>query len=218
MAIRFVQTPSVLLVTAAREEGEMYARTLRAAGYHASKAASSPAAFRMATIYPPNVVVTDAPISGSIDAVELTRRLRADVRTSAVRIIVLASKSRWNDADVALDAGADTLLEKPVPGHLLQSEIARLLAPRQQGAGERLDQRHVIARSPTSASACIATHTTCPWCNAVVIYRRHWPILTSDRERATNGRERIRYVAGWFCVSTACGYRQVRDEDESDAM
>jgi DNA-binding response OmpR family regulator len=135
MAIRFVQTPSVLLVTAAREGGEMYARTLRAAGYHASKAASPPAAFRMATIYPPNVVVTDAPISGSIDAVELTRRLRADVRTSAVRIIVLTSKSRWNDADVALDAGADTLLEKPVPGHLLQSEIARLLAPRRQGAG-----------------------------------------------------------------------------------
>jgi hypothetical protein len=36
--------------------------------------------------------------------------------------------SQPQDADVALKAGADTFLEKPVPGRVLMEEMARLLA------------------------------------------------------------------------------------------
>ena len=46
MAITVLRTPSVLLVNDALDEREMYARTLRAAGYHALEAENSIAACR----------------------------------------------------------------------------------------------------------------------------------------------------------------------------
>ena len=182
MATRVFFTPSVLLVNDAVDERETYARTLRAVGYCTIKAENSIAAYQIAAIHLPDIIVTDVRITGSISGLELTRRLRNNQRTSAVRIIVLTNVSRPQDTAIALKAGADTFLEKPVPGPVLKEEIARLLATSQK------------------------TARACPKCDGPITYREHWPILTSDHERSTNGRERIRYVAGWFCTNPVCGY------------
>jgi two-component system phosphate regulon response regulator PhoB len=127
MAITVLRTPSVLLVNDALEEREMYARTLRAAGYRAIEAENSIAAYRLAATDLLDVVVTDVRIAGSINGLELTRLLRSNARTAAARIIVLTTVSRPHDGNVALKAGADAFLEKPVPCSLLEAEIARLL-------------------------------------------------------------------------------------------
>jgi DNA-binding response OmpR family regulator len=127
MAIRVLRTPSVLLVNDALDEREMYARTLRAAGYRAIEAENSIAAYRIAATDLLDVVVTDVRIAGSINGLELTRLLRSNSRTAGVRIIVLTTVSRPHDANVALKAGADAFLEKPVPGPVLKAEIERLL-------------------------------------------------------------------------------------------
>jgi CheY-like chemotaxis protein len=66
-------------------------------------------------------------IAGSINGLELTRRLKSNARTVAIRIIVLTTVSRPHDANVALNAGADAFLEKSVPSSVLKAEIARLL-------------------------------------------------------------------------------------------
>ena len=128
MASRVLQTPSVLLVNDALDEREMYARALRASGYRAIEAGTFTAAIQVATTQELDIVVTDVRIAGSIRGLELTRRLRSDVRTSTVPIIVLTNVSRPQDGDTALKAGADTFLEKPVTGPVLKAEILRLLA------------------------------------------------------------------------------------------
>ncbi len=130
MAIRVLRTPSVLLVNEALDEGEMYARTMREIGCRAITAETSIAAYQIAATRPPDVVVTDVRITGSISGLELTRRLRNNAPTAAVRIIVLTTVSRPQDAELALKAGADTFLEKPVSGSVLKAEIARLLPER----------------------------------------------------------------------------------------
>ena len=111
-----------------RDEREMYARTFRACGYQAIEAATFTAAFQIATTNRPDIVVTDVRIAGAISGLELTRRLRNDARTSTVLIIVLTDRSRPQDRDIALKAGADTILEKPVPGLMLKAHILRLRA------------------------------------------------------------------------------------------
>jgi hypothetical protein len=58
-----------------------------------------------------------------------------------------------------------------------------------------------------------STDDICPRCDSPIAYRERWPILTSDDERSTNGRERIRYVAGWFCTNPACCYQHVSHDD-----
>ena len=206
MATQVFLTSSVLLVNDAIDEREMYARTLRAIGYLTIEAENSIAAYEIATKQPPDIVVTDVRITGSISGLELTRRLRSNQRTSAVRVIVLTTVSRPQDADVALKAGADTFLEKPVPGPVLKEEIARLLAA----------SRKTFAKSPKEldlrakrSSELTSTAKTCRKCDSPITYRGRWPILTSDHERSRNGRERIRYVAGWFCTNPACCYQHV---------
>jgi CheY-like chemotaxis protein len=218
MATRVLRTPSVLLVNDALDEREMYARTLRAVGYRAITAENSILACQIAVTDRPDVVVTDVRISGSISGLELTRRLKTNVRTAAVRIIVLTTVQRPQDADVALKAGADTSLEKPVPGSLLKAEIVRLLPTSVRHLSQYSPERQRANLSNTvdiggpSPSARIGTRNNCPSCDSTMVYRERWPVLASVAARATIGGERMRYVSGWFCMNPACEYYQLTRE------
>jgi CheY-like chemotaxis protein len=127
MATRVLQTPSVLLVNDALDEREMYARTLRAYGCRVVKAATSVAAYEIAITGQTDIVVTDVHMTGSMNGLELTRRLRIHTRTATVPIIVLTSVSRPQDGDVALKAGANMFLELPVSANVLREQVVRLL-------------------------------------------------------------------------------------------
>ena len=124
---RVLRTSSVLLVNEALDEHDLYARTLRAYGYRVVKAPTSGVAHLIAITRPTDIVVTDAHLTGSMSGLELTRRLRTHTRTTTVPIIVLTDVSRPQDADLALKAGANMILERPVRADVLQTEIARLL-------------------------------------------------------------------------------------------
>jgi CheY-like chemotaxis protein len=91
------------------------------------KAATSLAAHQIAITRATDIVVTDVHITGSMSGLELTRRLRTHTPTTTVPIIVLTDVSRPQDADLALKAGANMVLERPVGADVLQVEIARLL-------------------------------------------------------------------------------------------
>lgn len=215
MATRVLRTASVLLVNDALDEREMYARTLRAVGYRAIPAENSIVACQIAVTDRPDVVVTDVDISGSISGLELTRRLRTNVRTAAVRIIVLTTVQRPQDADVALKAGADTSLEKPVSGSQLKAEIARLLPTpgrhSSQDAPRRQRSKLTTTVDPDGqiTSRLVGTRKGCPSCDGTMLYRERWPVLASVSARAAIGGERMRYVSGWFCMNPACDYHQL---------
>ena len=196
----------------------MYARTLRAVGYRAITAANSLAACQIAVTHRLDVVVTDVRLAGSINGLELTRRLRTSVRTAAVRIIVLTTVSRPQDADVALKAGADIFLEKPVPGALLKAEIARLVPAHPREWPPTVAQHRPanlidpVDLGGTSPVAPIPSPSTCPCCDAIVVYRERWPVITAGSVRPRIGGERLRYVSGWFCMNPACDYRLAREQ------
>ena len=140
MATEVLRTLSVLLVNDAREDSDPYARTLRGYGYQVVKAATSVAAFQIAISKPTDIVVTDVHITGSMTGLELTRRLRLHARTTTVPIIVLTDGSRPQDAELALKAGANMVLERPVWADLLRQHIARLL----MAAAPRADRRRSL--------------------------------------------------------------------------
>ena len=128
MVSRGLGTSSVLLVNEALDEHDLYARTLRAYGYRVVRAPTSGAAHLIAITRPTDIVVTDVYITGSISGLELTRRLRTHTRTTTLPIIVLADVARPQDADLALKAGANLVLERSVRAETLQAQIARLLS------------------------------------------------------------------------------------------
>jgi CheY-like chemotaxis protein len=218
MPTRVSLPPSVLLVNDVPDEREMYVRTLRAAGYRAITAESSAAAYQMATASPPDIVVTDVRMTGSISGLELTRRLRNDQRTPTIGIIVLTTKSRPQDADAARKAGAHLVLEKPVPASVVKAEIGRLLATSRQrfsGLPPQRDRAHAadaLRQGHTTCTPRFTNETRCPSCDSNVVYRERWPVLNADGALATVERERLRYVAGWFCTSPTCDFRRLSDD------
>lgn len=233
MATRVRLTPSVLVVTDALDEREMYARTLRASGYQAIEAETFTAAYHIATTNTLDIVVTDVRVAGSRSGLELTRRLRNDARSSTVPIIVLTNVSRPQDGDMALRAGADTFLEKPVTGPMLEAEIMRLLArswpflseaahkrqpsdARRRRAetshaeipGNSTEAPDPLGGWPTKSRARASLDSPCPWCGAALAYRDRCPVLAPRPAARINGdrRERLRYMAGWFCTNPSCEY------------
>ena len=143
MATGVLETRSVLLVNDALDERETYARTLRAYGYQVVEAPTSVAAYRIAITRRTDIVVTDVRLTGFMTGLELTRRLRIHARTTTVPVIVLTDVSRPQDAELALKAGANLVLERPVWADVLRQRIARLLltaAPR-ASRRRRLDSK-----------------------------------------------------------------------------
>ena len=218
MATRDLRTPSVLLVNDVLEEREVYAHTLRAAGHRVIIPEDSVAAYKIATTRPPDIVVTDVRIKGSISGLDLTRRLRSNPRTLAVGIIVLTTESRPHDADVALKAGADAFLEKPVSGSVLEAAIERLVptSVRKMSQGLRqsaeVSPADLLEHGGESSHTPAGTQSKCRCCGGTIVYRERWPVLASDVMQEAVGRERLRYVSGWFCINPACDHYQLTRE------
>ena len=130
----------VLIVDDDRDTREMYSESLKADGFDAIPAASGEEALRLASKIPPTVVVTDLRLSGKIDGLELARRLRADDRTAAAKIILLTGALFDGDRQDAGAAGCDRFLIKPCLPDALASEIRNVAASRAVRPASR-DQR-----------------------------------------------------------------------------
>ena len=232
MATRMGSAPFVLLVNDAGDEREMYARTLRAGGYCAVIAGTSAAAYEIATSTPVDLIVTDLHITRSMSGLELTRRLRINAQLRSAPIIVLTRGSRPQDGELALKAGADAFLIKPVAGDVLREHVTRLLVtsgrlprPDREGCSRN---RHVQPRfeaselhspdtgSLRSGSSLRTNQRSCPRCCGPLEYRQRWPVLSPRTATLEGGesRERLHYQAGWFCANPSCDYQEVTRRDD----
>jgi CheY-like chemotaxis protein len=120
--------PLVLLVEDDREGRMMYAHWLADAGFRVEQAHNGLQALERAFDLLPAVIVTDLHIPG-IDGYELTRRLRADVRTRGIPILAVTGYGPFTqDPSRANRAGCDAILSKPCSPEDLESAIRNLIA------------------------------------------------------------------------------------------
>ena len=85
---------------------------LRLEGYRVLTAPDGLAALAMVAAEVPDLVLLDVMLPG-VDGVEVTRRLRADSRTSTLPIIMLTAKTMTADRVLGLTTGADDYIIKP---------------------------------------------------------------------------------------------------------
>jgi DNA-binding response OmpR family regulator len=103
-------------------------RALLAQGYEVEVAATGHAACDRASAWEPDLVLLDLGLP-DVDGVEVCRDLRAGGSTAA--IVVLTARTEEIDVIVALDAGADDYLTKPVRlAEMLARVRAHLRRPR----------------------------------------------------------------------------------------
>ena len=116
-------------------------RTLETAGYRVIAVADGENGLRVVHEHQPDFVLLELDLPG-IDGLEVCRRLRADVRTALMPVIVLTSRAQVQDMVAALDAGADDFVAKPFHEAEL---LARLRsADRTRRVVVRMEQAHAI--------------------------------------------------------------------------
>ncbi|MBR5350417.1 MAG: response regulator, partial [Prevotella sp.] len=97
----------------------------------------------------PDIIVSDI-MMPKMNGIDLTRRLKEDINTSHIPIILLTAKDSVEDKQEGYESGADSYLTKPFSSRLLQSRINNLLSGRRHLAELILQrsQNTTTANSP----------------------------------------------------------------------
>jgi two-component system, cell cycle response regulator DivK len=120
---------TVLLVQADADNRELYAESLRQAGFRLILASTARDALRAAGNA--DAIVTGILLPGGMDGVEMLDRLKCDERTTSIPVIVLTSCCWPGERARAEGAGCALFLGKPCgPQRLLDGIHGVLAAPR----------------------------------------------------------------------------------------
>lgn len=117
----------VLLAEDEANIAELLTFLLGRAGFEVATETDGHAALSAALAHPPDIVILDVMLPG-LDGLEVLRRLRADARGKALRIIVLTAKGQRVDREAALSGGADLFISKPFSNSDLLDAVQRLAA------------------------------------------------------------------------------------------
>ncbi len=78
----------------------------------------------------PDLIICDIMLPG-MDGLSITRRLKTDLRTSHIPVVLLSARSMVEQQIDGTEAGADSYVTKPFNIHFLQAKIKSLLLNRQ---------------------------------------------------------------------------------------
>ncbi|HEX5149153.1 MAG TPA: HD domain-containing phosphohydrolase, partial [Candidatus Limnocylindrales bacterium] len=140
--------PLVLVVEDDLANRALLERILEREGYRTTSAGDGEAALLAVGEHAPDLVLLDIGLP-RLDGYEVTRRLRAHVRTLTVPIILLTGRSGLEDVVEGLDAGADDFLSKPFRAPELLARIRSALRLRQ--ALVRMDAAHTAVAALANA-------------------------------------------------------------------
>ena len=119
-------SPRILVVDDQRSNVEMMAGVLKARGYEVLTALDGESALERVRAGNPDIVVSDILMPG-IDGYEMCRRLRADVATALLPVVLVTSLDAQKERIKGLEVGADDFLSKPVNWEELFARVRSLL-------------------------------------------------------------------------------------------
>src|SRR4051794_29329775 len=103
-------------------------------GYDTRTANDAEQALKILETFRPRIILMDIQLPG-MDGLELTRRLKADPRTSGIIIVALTAYAMKGDEERARSAGCDEYVAKPIDAATLPARIAALLRATKPAGG-----------------------------------------------------------------------------------
>jgi CheY-like chemotaxis protein len=105
---------------------ELVTDLLEAGGYAVCTARTAEEAFRAALDLSPDLILMDVSLPGQ-DGLAATRGLKADPATRHLSIIALTAHAMKGDEEVALRAGCDGYLAKPIDTRTFAARVAAFI-------------------------------------------------------------------------------------------
>lgn len=123
----------VILVIEDDKDIREYIVTSLTENYRILPAANGKEGLALAQKHIPNIIVSDI-MMPEMDGLELCRRVKKDICTSHIPIILLTAKDGIHDKEEGYKTGADSYITKPFSAGLLRSRISNLLELRRKQA------------------------------------------------------------------------------------
>lgn len=108
-----------------------YVKALLSKEYRVLDAADGAAGIRLAMKYVPDVIISDVMMPG-MDGLECCRRLKGELQTCHIPVILLTACSLDEQRIQGYDGGADSYISKPFNSQLLLSRIRNLITNHRQ--------------------------------------------------------------------------------------
>lgn len=129
--VTFSDDKPVVLVVDDNCDIQQLVGTLLGSSYNVLTASDGAEGVRKAIKYVPDLVVCDV-MMPVMDGMECCRRLKSEVSTSHIPVLMLTACSMDEQRVEGYDSGADGYLSKPFSGAVLQSRCASLIANRKR--------------------------------------------------------------------------------------
>lgn len=124
----------IILIVEDNQDIREYIKNSFEEKYEVVTAADGKEGWEIAKNQIPNIIISDImmPIMGGI---ELCKKIKEDMRTSHIPMILLTAKDTLQDKEEGYAAGADSFITKPFSARLLNSRINNILENRRKIAG-----------------------------------------------------------------------------------
>lgn len=127
-----------------------YLRMLLASGYQITCASNGKEALDLLSELMPDLVISDV-MMPVMDGVELCRRIKQNLRTSHLPVILLTAKVGAGDYVEGLENGADLYVAKPFSSDIIKAQIHSLLLNRERVKGSLINEPMVPSATVASS-------------------------------------------------------------------
>ena len=122
---------TIILVVEDNEEIRLYIKETLSDYYEVITAENGEIGYELALKFYPVLIISDI-MMPVMDGIELCKKIKKDLRTSHIPIILLTAKDTNDDRTVGYETGADSYIVKPFSSSLLHSRINNILEARKK--------------------------------------------------------------------------------------
>jgi CheY-like chemotaxis protein len=134
-----MEGPSILIIDDNVQNLKLARVVLANEGFDVQTASNAEDALQLLRTVTPRLILMDIQLPG-MDGLELTRRLKADPATRAVRVIALTAYAMKGDDEKAFAAGCDGYITKPIDVERLPVVVRSYLAERRADAVNQITE------------------------------------------------------------------------------
>lgn len=146
----------------------------------------------------PDIIISDV-MMPELSGTKLCAKLKGDIRTSHIPIVLLTAKDSLADKEMGYKVGADSYITKPFSASLLSSRINNLMESRKALAATFIQHTDIESRGDGSLEG------------VDFVEKEFIELLTQHiEENLTSNRLDVAFLADKMCMSNSSLYRKVK--------